>query len=565
MPLIRSLNGYGRTDWHGDLAAGLTVGVMLIPQGMAYALIAGLPPVYGLYAALVPLVVYALFGTSRQLAVGPVAMVALLVANGVGSLAGGDPERYLALAVALALLTGIVQLAMGLLRAGFLVNLLSHPVLAGFTSAAAIIIGLSQLGGLTGLSVPKGTVPEMVVAAIRLSDGLHLTTLALGVTAIAGGVALKRWRPRLPAPMILVVVGTLLSWGMGLGGVGVAIVGEVPSGLPATGFPGLSLPGFDAVAGVSLGLEDFTALLPITLAIALVGFMESIAVAKVYATRNRYDVDPDQELKALGMANIAGSLFHSFPVTGGFSRTAVNAQSGARSQISSLISVAVVTVTLLFLTSLFHHLPRAILAAIIVVAVAGLVDVRGARELWVIDRRDFALMMATFTVTLLLGIEEGIVTGALFSIAVVVHQIATPHIAILGRVPDSNQYRSVARNPTVLTEPGIAVLRMDASLFYGNTESFRDAVRSAVRDKEAPFTLILDAYPMNRADSTGSHVFAEVVDELRARGGDIRIAGAKGPLLDKLRISGVVERMGEDHFHSEVWRAVEAARGPVAA
>lgn len=565
MPLVRSLNGYGRTDWYGDLAAGLTVGVMLIPQGMAYALIAGLPPVYGLYAALAPLVVYALFGTSRQLAVGPVAMVALLVANGVGGLAGGDAERYLALAVALALLTGIIQLAMGLLRAGFLVNLLSHPVLAGFTSAAAIIIGLSQLGGLTGLSVPKGTVPEMIVAAIRLADGFHPTTLLLGVAAIAGGVALKRWSPRLPAPMILVVVGTLLSWSLGLGGVGVAIVGEVPSGLPATGFPGLSLPGFDAVAGVSLGLEDFTALIPIALAIALVGFMESIAVAKVYASRNRYDVDPDQELKALGMANIAGSLFHSFPVTGGFSRTAVNAQAGARTQLSSLISVAVVTVTLLYLTPLFHHLPRAILAAIIVVAVAGLVDAQGAWKLWKIDRRDFALMMATFFVTLGLGIEEGILAGALLSIVVVVHQIATPHIAILGRIPDSNQYRNVARNPDALIEPDIAVLRMDASLFYGNTESFRDAVRTAVRDKRAPFTLVLDVYPMNRTDSTGSHVLVEVVEELRARGGDVRIAGAKGALLDTLTKSGVVERMGEDHVHGEVWRAVEAARERVPA
>ena len=565
LPLGRSLETYGRPDLHGDLAAGITVGVMLIPQGMAYALIAGLPPVYGLYAALVPLIVYGLMGTSRQLAVGPVAMVALLVANGVGGLAGGNAEHYLALAVALAFLTGVIQLIMGLLRAGFLVNLLSHPVLAGFTSAAAIIIGMSQLGGLTGLSIPKGKVHEMLGTAINQIGAIDGTTVFIGLGAVLAGLAMKRWTPKLPAPMIVVTIGTFVSWGLELGQRGVSIVGDVPSGLPLPALPGLNLPGVPAIGGVPLDLGDLTALLPIAVAIALVGFMESIAVAKVYASRNRYDLDADQELKALGLANIAGSLFQSFPVTGGFSRTAVNAQAGARSQLSSLISVAVIAVTLLFLTPLFYHLPKAILAAIIVVAVAGLVDVRAARWLWDVDRRDFALMFATFLATLGLGIEEGILTGVALSIVVVLHQIATPHIVVLGRIPGSNQYRNVDRNPQVVTESDIAVLRMDASLFYSNAEAFRDAARSAVHGMNAPFTLILDAYPMNRTDSTGTHVLHELVDEIRARGGDVHIAGAKGPLLDQLAVSGVAEQVGEGHFHSEVWRAVDAVRDPVAA
>ena len=246
LPLGRSLEPYGRADFSGDLAAGITVGVMLIPQGMAYALIAGLPPVYGLYAALVPLVVYGLLGTSRQLAVGPVAMVALLVANGVGGLAGGDADRYLALAVGLALITGVIQLLMGLLRAGFLVNLLSHPVLAGFTSAAAIIIGMSQLGGLTGLSIPKGKVHEMLGEAFGQVGAMHVPTVVMGVGAIVAGLALKRWAPRLPAPMILVAIGTLASWGLSLGGRGVSVVGDVPSGLPLPALPGVSLPGLPA-------------------------------------------------------------------------------------------------------------------------------------------------------------------------------------------------------------------------------------------------------------------------------------------------------------------------------
>lgn len=564
LPLGQSLLTYERADFNRDLAAGVTVGVMLIPQGMAYALIAGLPPVYGLYAALAPLIVYALLGTSRQLAVGPVAMVALLVANGVGGLAGGDADRYLALAVMLSLLTGIIQMAMGVLRAGFLVNLLSHPVLAGFTSAAAIIIGMSQLGGLTGLAIPKGAVHEMLADVLRQPGAMHVPTLLLGGGAILAGLGLRRWAPKLPAPMIVVAVGTLASWGFALGAEGVAIVGDIPTGLPAPAAPGIGLAGLPPVADVVLLPTDVTALLPIALAIALVGFMESIAVAKVYASRKRYDLDANQELKALGAANIAGSLFHSFPVTGGFSRTAVNAQAGARSQLSSLASVAVIGVTLLFLTPLFYHLPKAILAAVIVAAVAGLVDVRTARMLWTVDRRDFALMLTTFVATLAFGIEEGILTGAALSVMVVLHQIATPHIAVLGRMPDSNQYRNVLRNPEVVIEPDIAVVRMDASLFYGNAEAFRDAVREAVRHLEPGFTLVLDAYPMNRTDSTGMHLLHELIDEIRRRGGDLRIAGTKGPLLDALSVSGVVAAIGEDHIHSEVWRAVEAVRRPAA-
>jgi SulP family sulfate permease len=541
------------------MAAGVTVGVMLIPQGMAYAMIAGLPPVYGLYASLVPLAVYALLGTSRQLAVGPVAMVALLVANGVAPLAGGDTSRYLALAVLLALLVGVIQLLMGVLRAGFLVNLLSHPVLAGFTSAAAIIIGTSQLGGLTGLSVTKGPVHEMLLSAGTQWGAAHGPTVAIGVLAITAGVALRQWIPRLPAPMVVVGLGTIASWGLALGNAGVQVVGTVPSGLPTPAFPGLSVPGLPGVAGVSLGLEDLTGLLPIALAISLVGFMESIAVAKVYASRGRYDIDADQELRALGAANLAAALFQAFPVTGGFSRTAVNAQAGARSQISSLISAAVIAVTLLFLTPLFYHLPKAILAAIIVVAVAGLVDIRGAQELWRVDRRDFALMVATFGATLTLGIEEGILVGAALSVTVVLHQIARPHIAVLGRMPDSNQYRNVERNPQATVEPDLAILRMDASLFYGNAEAFRDAARSSMAAGELR-TLILDAYPINRTDSTGLHVLHELVDEIHAGGRDVHVAGAKGPLRDQLAAGGLVELIGPDHFHPEVWCAVDAAR-----
>lgn len=559
LPLARSLRTHDGSAVASDLTAGATVGVMLIPQGMAYAMIAGLAPVYGLYAALVPLAVYALFGTSRELAVGPVAMVALLVADGVAPLAGGDAERYLTLALLLAGLVGAIQLAMGLLRAGFLVNLLSHPVLAGFTSAAALIIAMSQLGGLTGLAVPKGPVHEMIVEAGTRWREMHPMTLVMGAGAVIAGIGLKRFAPRLPGPMVLVAVGTLASWGWALGQRGVAIVGQVPSGLPVPGISGLG-------GSAGIGASELGALLPIALAIALVGFMESIAVAKVYASRNRYDIDADQELRALGIANLAGALFQAFPVTGGFSRTAVNAQAGARSQLSSLVSVAVIAVTLLFLTPLFHHLPKAILAAIIVVAVAGLVDVAGARALWRVDKRDFALMAATFAATLLLGIEEGILVGAALSVTVVLDQITRPHICELGRIPGTKEYRNVERHPEAVVESDIAVLRMDASLFYGNAEAFRDAARAAFARTAAPpapgarRTLVLDAYPMNRVDSTGLHTLHEVIDEVERDGGRILVSGVKGPLHDKLLAGRIVDRIGPEHLFGEVWQAVDATR-----
>ena len=564
LPLVSSLRSHDSDAVVSDLAAGATVGVMLVPQGMAYALIAGLPPVYGLYAALVPLAVYALLGSSRQLAVGPVAMVALLVADGVAPLAGGDVERYVALALALAALVGVIQLAMGLVGAGFLVNLLSHPVLAGFTSAAALIIATSQLGGLTGLAIPKGPVHEMLLTAGARWSEMSVPTLVMGLSAVAVGMGLKRWASRLPGPMIVVAAGTLASWGLALHAQGVAVVGEVPSGLPAAGLAGLSLSGGPALVGIA----EITSLLPIALAISLVGFMESIAVAKVYASRFRYDIDADQELKALGLANLAGAFFQAFPVTGGFSRTAVNAQAGARSQLSSLVSVAIIAVTLLFLTPLFYHLPKAILAAIIVVAVLGLVDVKGARKLWYLDRKDFALMAATFLATLVLGIEEGILVGAALSVTVVLHQITRPHIAVLGRLPGTDVYRNLERYPEAETDPEVAVVRMDASLFYGNAEAFKDAARRAfartVRTDDAPSrprTLVLDAYPMNRTDSTGIHALHDVVGEIHRDGGRLFLSGVKGPLHDKLVAGGIVDRVGPEHFFPGVSAAVAAARG----
>ncbi len=553
VPAAGALQGYGGAALRGDLSAGLTVGVMLIPQGMAYAMIAGLPPIYGLYAALVPLLGYALLGSSRQLAVGPVAMVSLLVAAGVAPLAGGDPQRYLALAVLLALIAGVIQLGLGVARFGFLVNFLSHPVLAGFTSAAAIIIGTSQLKHLIGVDLERSHhVHDILIAAgSRLSE-ISLPTLGVALLSIVLLLGVKRWKRTAPGPLFVVILGILVTWGMSLSQVGVAIVGEVPAGLPVPGLPAFSW-------------SDVQALLPAALTISLVGFMESVAVAKVYASRNRYDIDANQELVGLGVANLAGAVFQSYPVTGGFSRTAVNAQAGARTQLAGVFSAGVIALTLLFLTPLFYYLPRAVLGAVIVVAVAGLVDWREARFLWKADRRDFWLMMVTFAATLFIGIEQGIVVGVIASLVMVVHQISRPHTVIMGRLPGTQIYRNIDRNVDAELPGGVAVLRVDASLTFANANFLKDRIRQAVIAQGADSdgrpqlrAIVLDAYPVNRIDSTAVHALKEILEELDRAGIELRMAGVKGPVRDALERTGFVKELGEDRFHLMVDPAVAA-------
>ncbi|RME20540.1 MAG: sulfate permease, partial [Deltaproteobacteria bacterium] len=435
LPLLRQLDGYSRQTFRSDLAAGLTTAIMLIPQSMAYAMLAGLDPIVGLYAATVPLVVYGLLGTSRQLAVGPVAMDSLLVAAAVAPLAGDDAVRYAALATLLALMVGVIELGMGLARIGFIVRFLSQPVVAGFTSAAALVIGLSQLKYVLGVDLPRSRyIHEILLGAVQRADEIHGPTVALSVVAIASLLLLKRFAPRFPRFLFVVVGGTVAVAALGLDARGVAIVGDVPAGLPSPTLPALSL-------------ADLRALLPSAGLIAAVAFMESISVAKKYARDNHYDLDSNQELRALGLANITGSLFSAYPVTGGFSRTAVNAAAGAKTNLASLITAGTVALTLLFLTPWFHDLPKAVLAAIIMSAVFGLIDIAQARHLWRISRPDLGAMVLTFLATLTLGIGQGIVIGLVGSLLWFVWKTSRPHVAILGRLPGSTIYRNIARYP----------------------------------------------------------------------------------------------------------------------
>ncbi len=550
VPALTWVPAYDRTHLTGDIVAGLTVAVMLIPQGMAYAMLAGLPPIVGLYASVFPLLAYALFGTSRQLAVGPVAMDSLLVALGVGAIAEAGSAAYIALAVLLAGMVGVFQVSMGVLRLGRLVSFLSHPVISGFTSAAAIIIGLSQLKHLLGVDIPRSPhLHELLFAAGQRIGETHLITLGIGVGAILVLVGLKRWNKRIPGALVVVTLGTLATWALGLNEQGVRIVGDVPQGLPSPALPAISA-------------ADVLELLPTALTIALVAFMEAISVAKALARRHRYEVDANQELIGLGAANLVGFLFGGYPVTGGFSRSAVNDQAGAKTGLAGAITAGVIAISLLFLTDLFHYLPTAVLAAIVMTAVFGLVDVGELVHVWKVKRADAALLVLTFVVTLFVGIKEGIGAGVLASLALFVHRSTRPHTAVLGRIPGTRVYRNVANYPEAIEQPGVKIWRFDASFYFANADFFRDQIDGLLVRDEAVSAIVLDASGINDLDASGEATLHEIHARLGAA--DIRflIAGVKGPVERVMRRGGLVDLIGEECFFFDLQDAVESATQP---
>lgn len=527
VPCLKMWAGRSRHDLTRDLLAGGTTAVMLIPQGMAYAMLAGLDPITGLYASTLPTAIYALLGTSRALAVGPVAMISLLVAGGVAPLAGADPVLYAAYASILMLMVGVMQLAMGMFRLGFLVKYLSHPVIAGFTSAAALIIGFSQLKHLLGVKIPRSHhVHEILGHALGQLHAIHGVTVAISLGSILALVTLKRFAPRFPRFLAVVAAATIAVWALGLSSGGVAIVGTVPQGLPA-----LTIPAVD--------LSALRALLPIAITISLIAFMESIAVARAFARKGGYEVDANQELRALGAANLIGAFFQGYPITGGFSRTAVNEQAGAQTTLAGLITALLIAFSLLFLTPLFFYLPRAVLAAIIMTAVFGLIDHHEARHLWAVSRPDFWLMILTFGATLLWGIEPGILVGVGASLLWFVIAHAKPHVAVLGRVPGTQIYRNLERFPDAERTPGVAALRLDAPLFFANTAFLRETVESLLC--EDTHTVILDAGAISSVDASGADALLELAASLQTRGVGLWLATVRGPVRDALDSIGLSE------------------------
>ena len=533
LPILTWAPSYDRRDLRSDLAAGLTVGAMLVPQGMAYALLAGLPPEVGLYAATIPVLIYAFFGTSHQLAVGPVAIVSLLTATALAPLFEEGTAGYLSAAALLALMVGVVHLVLAAGRLGFLVNFLSHSVLVGFTAAAAIIIGFSQVKHLLGISIPRqdhfvDTVDEVVSA---LGD-TNTATLVLGLVAVATLLVLKRVAPRIPAALVVMVGSIAAVQLLDLEAEGVAVVGDIPGSLPAFGLPDIS--------GSLVGNLAMTALV-----IPLVGFLESIAVAKVSARRHRYDVDANPELVGLGLANGASGFFGGYPVTVGFSRPAVNDTAGARTPLASIITAGIVLATVAFFTPLFETLPKAALGAIIIVAVIGLFDVGEMRHIATVKRTDLIGLGVAFFATLFLGIEIGILVAVVASMLVVFARISMPHTAVLGRVPGTTTYRNVDRFPEVETNERVCIIRIDAALSFVNATPVKQLLLEHGRPMaEIGGAVVLDASGINDLDATGSEMLAEVLDEYDDLGVPLHLTDIKGPVRDVMRRAGLWDRLG---------------------
>lgn len=543
LPFLSWSRRYTRGDLTGDLLAGATTAVLLIPQAMAYALLAGLPPIYGLYAALVPPVVYALLGTSRRLAVGPVAIDSLLAAAALAPLATGDPLVYATAAAALALLVGLFQATTGLLRLGFLVNFLSLPVLRGFTAAAALLIMASQLGPLLGLKLPASAGLGPLLAALAgLLGRIHLPTLALGGVAIAALALMGKFRGK---ALVLVIAGVLAGYLLGLDNLGVALLGAVPSGLPAPELP-------------QVGWDLLVSLAPAAGVIALVSFMEAFSSALAVADRGEA-IDPDQELVALGASNVAAGLFRGYPIAGGLSRSAVNAQAGARTPMAGVITAAIVALTLTLFAPLLQTLPRAVLSAIIVVAVSGLVDLGFVRALRRERPRELMPYAVTFAATLAFGVSLGLALGVGASLVLFLARTTRPHTAVLGRLPGTDVYRNVLRFPDAETLPGLVLLRLDAPLYFANAAYLLNQVRGLV----GPSTraVILDAGAVHEVDVSAMASLRELHRELRERGVDLYFADVKGPVRDTFARAGFAAELGADRFSFTVHEAVCRARG----
>lgn len=548
IPILDWLPKYNKKWLKGDISAGLTVGVMLIPQGMAYASIAGLPAVYGLYASIVPILIYAFFGTSRQLAVGPVAMVSLLTATAIGSFQDISLEQYITYAITLALLVGAIQFLLGVFRLGFLVNFLSHPVVSGFTSAAALIIGLSQLKHLLGVNIPRSHhVHEIILNAIDKLDEINGIAFIIGLVGILIIIVSKKIKKSLPGQLFAVIFGILAVtlFGLGEGDSAINIVKDIPSSLPSFIIP-------------TFNMEIIQLLIPMALTIALISFMESIAVAKAIQTKHRdYKVEANQELISLGLANVVGSFFQSYPTTGGFSRTAVNDQAGAKTGLASIISAVLIVLTLLFLTPYFYNLPKAILASVIMVAVFGLIDYKEAIHLFKSNRTDFWTLIVTFVSTLLLGIEIGIGVGVILSLAMVLFKTTNPHTAELAKVPNSHFYRNIKRFEKLEVKKDILIYRFDAQLFFANIDYFKDKLYDFEKSKNDELKLlIIDGESINNVDSTSIHALEEIIIDFNSRDIDVYFTGIKGPVRDKMLKSGFIKKVKEENFFMSIQEAV---------
>ena len=530
----------------GDLTAGVIVTVMLIPQSLAYALLAGLPPEVGLYASILPIVAYALLGSSMTLAVGPVAVASLMTASALQPLASAGSAEYVALAVQLSMISGVMLLAFGALRLGFLAYFLSHPVISGFISGSAVLIAVSQLKYILGVKVAGSTVLETLAGLVKALPQTQPVTLAIGVSSLLFLLLSRRYLAQLLtrlgvpakaadlvaklAPMVAVIASTAVVAVFKLNETaGVSVIGNIPQGLPQLS---LSLPGMS-----TLGQLWLPALL-----ITLIGFVESVSVAQSLALKRQQRIQPNRELLGLGAANVASALSGGYPVTGGFARSVVNFAAGAHTPLAGVISAGLMALVIAALTGLFYYLPHAVLAATIIVAVISLIDLKTLKEAWQYDRADALSLLATAVGVVTLGVEVGILMGVALSLAVLVWRSSHPHMAVVGRVPGTEHFRNIDRH-SVETVPGLLALRVDESLFFANATVLEDRIEGLLRADAAVRHVLLICSAVNRIDTTALGVLTQLERSLAARSIEFMLAEVKGPVMDRLRPTELGQRL----------------------
>lgn len=553
LPILEWGRVYDRQTFAADGLAALIVTVMLIPQSLAYALLAGLPPEVGLYASIAPLLAYAVFGSSRVLAVGPVAVVSLMTAAAIAPHAAAGGADYWAAAMTLALLSGLVLLVLGVLRLGFLANFLSYPVISGFISASALIIAASQLKTLLGIQASGETLPHLLVAIARRLGEVHGITLGIGAAATAFLFWVRKGlKPLLVAwglaprtadmlakagPVAAIALTAMLTWAFGWDAQGVKIVGDIPKGLPP-----LTLPSFDPVLWQQLAVP--------ALLISVVGFVESVSVGHTLAARRRQRLEPNQELVALGASNVSAAFTGGFPVTGGFARSVVNFDAGAQTPAAGVLTAGGIALASLLLTPALYYLPQATLAATIVVAVLSLVDFGVLRRTWSYSRADFAAVAVTLLATLGLGVEQGLIAGVAVSLALYLFRTSRPHIAVVGLVPGTQHFRNVRRH-RVLTSPRVITLRVDESLYFANARALEDAVNDAVAAQPQLQHVVLQCSAINDIDTSALESLEAILRRLEDAGIALHLSEIKGPVMDRLQKTGFMRELTGRVFLSQ--------------
>lgn len=553
LPILSWGKTYNQLSLTNDLVAAVIVTIMLIPQSLAYAMLAGLPPQMGLYASILPITLYAIFGTSRALAVGPVAVVSLLTAASISRIAAPGSEEYIFAAITLAFLSGVFLLAMGIFRLGFMANFLSHPVIAGFITASGIIIAASQLKNIFGieahghnlvqiLSSMSGYLGEInwITATIGILTAAFLFWVRKGLLPLLRGLGLPKRTAEIIAktgPVAAIVATTLLVWAFDLKSAGVKIVGAVPQGLPP-----LTVPGFS--------LELWTSLLSSAVLISVIGFVESISVAQTLAAKKRQRIDPDQELIGLGAANIGAAFTSGFPVTGGFSRSVVNYDAGADTPAAGAYTAVGLMFASLFLTPLIFFLPKATLAATIIVAVLSLVDFSILGKAWRYSKADFIAVAATMFITLVVGVEVGVITGVLVSILIHLYKSSRPHIATVGQVPNSEHFRNVLRHD-VITHPNILTVRVDESLYFANARFLEDHLFERVARRTELRDVILMCSAINAIDMSALESLEAINERLCDMGVSFHLSEIKGPVMDQLVDTDFLKHLTGEIFLSQ--------------